>query len=57
MDLTSITLVICLCLVSAILGMVFMAIILHPHRQEAKRVRKREVVRAQYQQQMRSLDR
>ncbi|HYU76414.1 MAG TPA: hypothetical protein VEL31_27395 [Ktedonobacteraceae bacterium] len=57
MDLTTLALIVCLCLASVILGMVLMAIILHPSRKELKRVRQREATRQQYQRRLRDLDR
>lgn len=57
MDITNITLVVCLCLTSLILGMIIMAIILHPYRKELKRAHQREAARRQLQNQLRSLDR
>lgn len=52
MGLTEIALIICLCLASLILGMVLQAIILHPHRAEAKRMRQRQAVEREHQQRM-----
>ncbi len=57
MDLTTTTLIVSLCLASFVLGMVAMAIILHPYRRELKRARQREVARQHYQRQLRDLDR
>jgi hypothetical protein len=57
MDLTNITLVICLILAGFILGMIVMAILLHPYRGELKRMRQREAARRHHQNQLRSLDR
>jgi len=52
-----------MCLASAIIGMVLMAIILHPYRKEVKRAWQREmqaqqrkVARQQLQRQLRDLD-
>ncbi|MBA2391412.1 MAG: hypothetical protein H0V70_01550 [Ktedonobacteraceae bacterium] len=57
MDITSIALIVCLCLTSLILGMVLMAIILHPYRKELKRAKKSEAAWQQYQRQVRNLNR
>ncbi len=63
MDLTVVALIVCMCLASAIIGMVLMAIILHPYRKEVKRAWQREmqaqqrkVARQQLQRQLRDLD-
>ncbi len=64
MDLTVVALIVCMCLASLIIGMVLMAIILHPYRKEVKRAWQREMqaqqrktARHQLQQQLRDLDR
>ncbi len=57
MDITTIALIVCLCLASLILGMVLMAIILHPFRKELKRAKKSEAAWQQYQKQIRNLNR
>jgi len=57
MDTTTVVLIICLCLASFVLGMIVMAIILHPYRRELKRARQREAARRHYQGQLRDLDR
>ena len=57
MDMTTIVLIVCLCLASFVLGMIAMALLLHPYRRELKRVRQREAAHRQYQKQLRNLDR
>ena len=57
MDTTTIVLIICLCLASFILGMIAMAILLHPYRKELKRAHRREAARRQLHSQLRDLDR
>jgi peptidoglycan/LPS O-acetylase OafA/YrhL len=57
MDITNVALVVCLCLTSLILGMILMAIILHPFRKELKRAKKSEAAWQRYQQQVRNLNR
>ena len=57
MDITNVALVVCLCLTSLILGMILMAIILHPFRKELKRAKKSEAAWQHYQQQVRNLNR
>ncbi len=49
--------VICLCLAAFILGMITMALLLHPYRSELKRSRQREAAHQRYQRQLRDLDR
>jgi peptidoglycan/LPS O-acetylase OafA/YrhL len=56
-DITEIALITCLCLTSLILGMILMAIILHPFRKELKRAKKSEAAWQQYQRQIRNLNR
>jgi hypothetical protein len=57
MSLTEIALIVCLCLASLILGMIIQAIILHPHRAEVKRTRKRLAAEQEYRQRMQRLNR
>ncbi|HYU76891.1 MAG TPA: hypothetical protein VEL31_29840 [Ktedonobacteraceae bacterium] len=57
MDTTTVVLIICLCLASFVLGMIAMAIILHPYRKELKRAHRRETARRQLHSQLRDLDR
>jgi peptidoglycan/LPS O-acetylase OafA/YrhL len=57
MSIAGIALIVCLCLTSMILGMVLMAIILHPYRKELKRAKKSEAAWQLYQQQVRNLNR
>ena len=57
MDITTVVLIICLCLASFVLGMIAMAILLHPYRKELKRAWQREAERRQLHQQLRDLDR
>ena len=57
MDITNVALVVCLCLASLILGMVLMAIILHPFRKELNRAKKSKAAWQRYQHQIRNMDR
>jgi hypothetical protein len=57
MDITTAILIVCLCLASFVLGMVAMAIILHPYRKALKLAQQREATRRQMRQQLRDLDR
>ncbi len=57
MDLTTLTLIVSLCLASFVLGMIAMAILLHPYRKEFKRAQLRDVTRRQLHDQLRELDR
>ncbi len=57
MEMTTVVLIICLCLASFVLGMIAMAIILHPYRKELKRASRRETARRQLHNQLRELDR
>jgi hypothetical protein len=57
MDITTTILIVCLCLSSFILGMMVMAIILHPYRKALKQAQQREAARRQMHQQLRDLDR
>jgi uncharacterized membrane protein (DUF106 family) len=56
MDISTFALIACVCLVSFILGMIVMSIILHPYRQEAKRLRKSQEEYKRYQQRMRNVN-
>jgi hypothetical protein len=57
MDIANAALVVSLILAGFILGMIVMAILLHPYRGELKRMRQREAARRHHQNQLRSLDR
>jgi hypothetical protein len=57
MDITTTILIVCLCLASFVLGMIAMAIILHPYRKTLKLAQQREAARRQMHQQLRDLDR
>jgi hypothetical protein len=57
MDVVTGALVVSLCLASFVLGMIAMAIILHPYRKELKRAGQREAARRQLHSQLRDLDR
>lgn len=56
MGLTEIALIVSLVLAGFILGMIAMAIILHPHRAALKRARERLAAQQEYRQRMRHLD-
>lgn len=56
MNTSTIALIVCLCLVCFILGMIVMSIILHPYRQEAKRLRRKQEEYQRYQQRIRKVD-
>lgn len=53
MNTLTLLLMLCLCLVCFLLGMLTMSGILHPHRQEAKRLRKQNAAYQRYQQEIR----
>ncbi len=57
MNLTTITLIVSLCLASFVLGMIVMALLLHPYRRELKRTHQRDAACQHYQRQLRDLDR
>jgi protein-S-isoprenylcysteine O-methyltransferase Ste14 len=57
MDTTTAAFIACLCLVCFILGMISMSIILHPYRQEQKRMRKSQEEWQRYQQRVSRVNR
>jgi hypothetical protein len=57
MDVTEIALITCLCLACFALGMIIMAIILHPYRKALKHAKKSEAAWQRYQRQVRDLNR
>jgi hypothetical protein len=57
MDITNAALVVSLILAGFILGMIAMAIILHPYRKELKHMRQREAARRHLQNQLHNLER
>jgi hypothetical protein len=56
-DIMMVILITCLCLASFVLGMIAMAILLHPYRKEVQRAQLRDATRRQLRDQLRELDR
>lgn len=56
MSTSTVVLIVCLSLTSFLLGMFTMSLLLHPHRQEAKRLRRQNAAYQRYQQEIRNVN-